>query len=162
MSRLVLDTNCLIQIVSPRSKYHSLWDSFVRGENTLCVSNEIIEEYVEIMQHLMGYAAAEYVVKTILNSRFTELIVPYYNFNLIEADKDDNKFVDCAIAAHAKCIVTNDHHYDVLKTIPFPKVEVVSLVDFLLLKKRNFGGKFQLKILKENYYGLPYPLRRGF
>ena len=50
MSRLVLDTNCLIQIVSPRSKFHSLWDSFVRGENTLCVSNEIIEEYVEIMQ----------------------------------------------------------------------------------------------------------------
>lgn len=53
MSRLVLDTNCLIQIVSPRSKYHSLWDSFVRGENTLCVSNEIIEEYVEIMQKLI-------------------------------------------------------------------------------------------------------------
>ena len=39
------NTNCLIQIDSPRSKYHSLWDSFVRGENTLCVSNEIIEEY---------------------------------------------------------------------------------------------------------------------
>ena len=39
MSRLVLDTNCLIQIVSQRSKYHSLWDSFVRGENILCVSN---------------------------------------------------------------------------------------------------------------------------
>ena len=111
MSRLVLDTNCLIQIVSPRSKYHSLWDSFVCGENTLCVSNEIIEEYVEIMQLLMGNAAAEYVIKTILNSRFTELVVPYYNFNLIEVDKDDNKFVDCAIAAHAKCIVTNDHHY---------------------------------------------------
>ena len=39
MSRLVLDTNCLILIVSPRSKYHSLWDIFVRGENILCVSN---------------------------------------------------------------------------------------------------------------------------
>ena len=131
MSRLVLDTNCLIQIVSPRSKYHFLWDSFVRGENTLCVSNEIIEEYVEIMQKLIGYAAAEYVVKTILNSKFTEMITPFYNFNLIEADPDDNKFVDCAIAAHAKCIVTNDHYYDVLKMIPFPKVEVVSLVDFI-------------------------------
>ena len=32
MSRLVLDTNYLIQIVSPRSKYHSLWEGFVRGE----------------------------------------------------------------------------------------------------------------------------------
>ena len=83
------------------------------------------------MQKLVGYAAAEYVVKTILNSKFTEMITPFYNFNLIEADPDDNKFVDCAIAAHAKCIVTNDHHYDVLKTIPFPIVEVVSLVDFI-------------------------------
>ena len=79
----------------------------------------------------MGYAAAEYVIKTILNSKITEMITPFYNFNLIEADKDDNKFVDCAIAAHAKCIVTNDHYYDVLKTIPFPKVDVVRLVDFL-------------------------------
>lgn len=131
MSRLVLDTNSLIQIVSPRSKYHSLWESFVRGENTLCVSNEIIEEYVEIMQQLMGYDVAEYIVKTILNSKFTIIKNPYFNFYLIEADKDDNKFVDCAIAAEAKCIVTNDHHYDVLKTIAFPKVEVVSLVEFV-------------------------------
>ena len=83
------------------------------------------------MQKLMGYAAAEYVIKTILNSKFTEMITPFYNFNLIEADKDDNKFVDCAIAANAKCIVTNDHHYDVLKTIPFPKVDVVRLVEFM-------------------------------
>ena len=131
MSRLVLDTNCLIQIVSPHSKYHSLWEDFVSGEHTLCVSNEIIEEYVEIMQKLMGYAAAEYVVKTILNSKFVEIIVPYYRFHLIEADEDDNKFVDCAIAAEAKCIVTNDRHYDVLKSITFPCVEVVSLVEFI-------------------------------
>lgn len=131
MSRLVLDTNCLIQIVSPRSKYHALWESFICGKNTLCISNEIIEEYVEIMQKLMGYAAAEYVVKTIINSKFTQLITPYYQFNLIESDKDDNKFVDCAIAAQAKCIVTNDHHYDILKTISFPKVEISGLAEFM-------------------------------
>ena len=39
--------------------------------------------------------------------------------------------MDCAIAAQAICIITNDHHYDVLKTIPFPKVEIVRLVDFM-------------------------------
>ena len=131
MSRLVLDTNCLIQTVSPRSKYHCLWESFVKGENTLCVSNEIIEEYLEILQKLMGLQAAEYVIKTILNSKFTQIVNPYYNFHLIEADEDDNKFVDCAIVANAKCIITNDHHYDVLKTIAFPKVEVIHLIDFI-------------------------------
>ena len=55
---------------------------------------------------------------------------PHYTFALIEADKDDNKFVDCAIAANAKCIVTEDKHFKVLENIPFPKVEVIGREDF--------------------------------
>ena len=48
------------------------------------------------------------------------------HFNLITADLDDNKFVDCAISANAHYIVTNDHHYDVLKSINFPNVNVIA------------------------------------
>ena len=55
---------------------------------------------------------------------------PHYTSALIEADKDVNKFVDCAIAANAKCIVTEDKHFRVLKNIPFPKVEVLGLEEF--------------------------------
>lgn len=137
MSRLVLDTNCLIQIVSPRSKYHSLWMSFVRGENELCVSNEIIDEYLEILQKLTSVEVAEYIVKTIINSPFVVFKDPFYKFDLIQTDNDDNKFVDCAIAAQAKCIISNDHHYDVLVTIPFPHVEVIKLTDFMEILKAN-------------------------
>ena len=126
-----MDTNCLIQIISPRSKYHTLWETFVIGENVLCVSNEIIEEYLEILQKLTNTEIAEYIVKTIINSPFVIFKDPFYKFNLIQADLDDNKFVDCAIAAQAKCIISNDHHYDILSTIPFPKVEVVRLIDFM-------------------------------
>ena len=129
MSRLVLDTNCLIQIVSPRSKYHSLWMSFVRGENELCVSNEIIDEYLEILQKLTSVEVAEYIVKTIINSPFVVFKDLFYKFDLIQTDKDDNKFVDCAIAAQA--------HYDVLVTIPFPHVEVIKLTDFMEILKAN-------------------------
>ena len=128
--RIVLDTNCLIQSVSPRSKYHAVWESFVSGENRLCITNEIIEEYIEILQKLVGYEVSEYIVKTIINSPFTEFFTPYH-FELIKADPDDNKFVDCAIVAHARYVVTNDHHYDVLKEIPFPKVQIISIQDFM-------------------------------
>ena len=79
----------------------------------------------------METEATEAILKVIEHGINVEWINKYYAWNLIEYDPDDNKFVDCAIAAHAKCIVTNDHHYDVLKTIPFPKVDVVRLVDFL-------------------------------
>lgn len=137
MSRLVLDTNCLIQIVSPRSKYHSLWMSFVRGEYELCVSNEIVDEYLEILQKLTSVEVAEYIMKTIINSPFVVFIDPFYKFDLIQADKDDNKFVDCAIAAQARCIIPNDHHYDILSTIPFPHVEVIKLTDFMEIMKAS-------------------------
>ncbi len=131
--RIVLDTNCLIQSISPRSRYHVVWESLVDGRNTLCVSNEIIMEYLEILQRLTDHDTAETVVKTIINGRFVEFITPYYNFGLITQDPDDNKFVDCAIAANARFIVTNDHHYDILKGIDYPPIDIINLEDFIKL-----------------------------
>ena len=56
---------------------------------------------------------------------------PHYHFNLIQVDPDDNKFVDCAIQANARFIVTNDHHYDILRQIEFPRVDIITLAAFL-------------------------------
>jgi predicted nucleic acid-binding protein len=52
-------------------------------------------------------------------------------FNLISVDPDDNKFVDCAVAANAKFVVTDDGHFDLLKQIDFPKVNIIGLDDFI-------------------------------
>ncbi|WP_394354870.1 PIN domain-containing protein [Hymenobacter armeniacus] len=56
---------------------------------------------------------------------------PIYNWQLITADGDDNKFVDVAIAAGAEFLVTNDRHFQVLQAIEFPLVPVISLAGFL-------------------------------
>ena len=133
--KLVLDTNCLIQVIPSRSRYHEVWQMFERGENTLCVSNEILEEYMEILQRLTDEETAELVISTILNSPFVEFINPYFRFHLIPVDPDDNKFVDCAIAAGARYLVSNDRHYDILKHIDYPKVEALSLTEFVTLHK---------------------------
>ena len=87
---------------------------------------------MEILQRLTSKEVAQTVVDAILKNRYTVYIDPHFNMELIEQDKDDNKFVDCAFAANAKYIVTNDHHFDVLKTIPFPEIEVITLQDFLV------------------------------
>ena len=131
--RIVLDTNCLIQSISPKSAYHDIWLSVLNGKNTLCVSNEILEEYAEILNRLAGETTANLVLNAIIECRNVMFFTPYYRFNLISADPDDNKFVDCAIQANAHYIVTNDHHYDVLRHIEFPKVGLIKLMDFLLM-----------------------------
>ncbi|MFM9840969.1 MAG: putative toxin-antitoxin system toxin component, PIN family [Cyclobacteriaceae bacterium] len=49
---------------------------------------------------------------------------------MIKQDADDNKFVDCAIASNSDYIVTNDRHFEILKTIEFPKVQIVNVNEF--------------------------------
>lgn len=79
----------------------------------------------------IGVNVARYVVYTILERNNTLQINPYYKWELITRDPDDNKFVDCAISANARFIVTEDKHFDVLKTIDFPKIDVIGIDDFL-------------------------------
>lgn len=57
----------------------------------------------------------------------------YFRWQLIDIDKDDNKFVDVAIASGADYLVTNDTDFNTLKTIQFPNVSVITLHDFLAL-----------------------------
>ena len=129
MARLVLDTNTLIQCISRRSKYHDLWLSLLDGRNMLCVSTEVLEEYSEILERKTSARFAELALDVITNNPYTLFVTPYFHFHLIVADPDDDKFVDCAIAGNAKFIVTDDSHYDVLRTIDFPHVDIVKLDD---------------------------------
>lgn len=131
MANIVLDTNSLIQCVSRRSAYHELWLSFLDGRNYLCVTTEILDEYVEIMEQKAGARYASLVLEIITSSPYTLFVTPYYHFNLITADPDDNKFVDCAVAANARYIVTEDRHYNILKQIDFPHVDIIGLDDSL-------------------------------
>ena len=126
MSRLVIDTNCLIQCISRRSAYHDLWLSLLDGRNSLCVSTEILDEYAEIIEKYTSPVFAESALGVITNNPFTLFINPYFNFKLISADPDDNKFIDCAIAANAKYVVTEDSHFEILT-----KVNLISLDDII-------------------------------
>ena len=133
MKKIVLDTNCLLMSLPKASPYRSLWDSFLKGDIILCVSNEIIEEYFEILSLKVGQRIASNVIELIVNRSNVEFVNPTYRFGLIQTDIDDNKFVDCAIVAGAMCIVSNDSHFKELASIPFPKVTVFNIVEFMVV-----------------------------
>ena len=127
---IVLDTNCLLRSISQRSEYYKVWEDFLRGKYTLCVSTEILEEYEEIISSHMSPLAAQITVETILRANNVKRVDAHFRFGLITADVDDNKFVDCAIAANAEFIVSDDNHFKILQTISFPKLKVKTLKDF--------------------------------
>ena len=130
MRQVVLDTNCLLMSLPKTSPYRIVWNHFMAGKYVLCVSNEILEEYQEVLAIKTTPSIASNVISTILNCQNIRLITPYYRFGLITSDADDNKFVDCAITSGADYIVTNDTHFDILEHTPFPKVSTLSIKDF--------------------------------
>ena len=131
MNPVVIDTNCLLQIISRNSPYRPIWDAFLSGKFTLCVSEEILNEYQEILEQQITPTVAENVVRLRLNRMNVQLVDPHFRMGIITADPDDNKFVDCAFAAGADYVVSEDSHFRVLHDTPFPHLNLVTLDEFL-------------------------------
>jgi putative PIN family toxin of toxin-antitoxin system len=129
--RVVIDTNCLRASIPPKSPFYQLYLDFRAQKFDWYVSNEIMLEYDEIITTTYSQKTAQLVLHQLAiapNVVFTE---PAYRWNLVSEDHDDNKFSDLAISTNADYLVTNDSHFDVFKSIPFPKLNVVDLVSFL-------------------------------
>ncbi len=65
MRKIVLDTNCLLMSLPRISPYRKIWDDFLKGKLTLCVTNEIIEEYLEIIEQKTNANIASNVVNVL-------------------------------------------------------------------------------------------------
>lgn len=135
--RVVIDTNCLLQILGAKSKYHFLFESFLQFGYTMCISNEVLLEYEEILRVKASPLAAELFLKVIARSRNVIRKDPYFKWRIIANDLDDNKFVDCAFACRANFIVTNDTHFQEAANSPFPKFNVIDLDGFTELMKQQ-------------------------
>ena len=137
MMRIVLDTNVLLVSLPPSSPYRLIFDKLLDGVYQLCISNEILIEYEEKIAERYDAEVVKDLLGVLLALRNVKKITPYFRWNLIENDPDDNKFVDAAISANADYLVTNDKHFNILKTIDFPKVSLYKAEEFQAILSRT-------------------------
>jgi uncharacterized protein len=128
--RVVLDTNVFMVVMGSRSEFRFIFDYFLQGRFVLLVSTDIMLEYAEVLASRHSPAGL-YIIQTLLeNLPNVEGVEVWYRWNLIYADPDDNKFVDCAIAGGADVLVTEDTHYNIMRDIDFPPLNILSLQEF--------------------------------
>lgn len=130
---VVIDCNILVVCLTSKSPYHSIYRALIAGKFDLLVSIDILLEYEEIIQAKYGIATANAFISLLEELDNVHLITPYYKWLLIDADPDDNKYCDCAIAGKAMYIVSEDRHFDALKKISFPKLSAIGIDEFLKL-----------------------------
>ena len=129
--KVVLDTNVLLVSISRKSSYFPIFDAFLNGSIQLCVTTDILNEYAEMLSSKFHPNVMYNIMQAIEKSPDVHLITKYYNWRLIKNDPDDDKFVDCTVAANADYLVTNDKHFNVLDSVIFPPVNLISVEEFL-------------------------------
>lgn len=128
--KVVIDTNIFWVSVTRKSTSNWLYQALIDGKFTLCVTTEILAEYEELIGRRIGELAATTVLELLELLPNVEYVTRYYEWRLITADPDDNKFPDCYVAGQAEFLVTHDKHFNILKSLEFPPINVISLEEF--------------------------------
>lgn len=139
MLKVVIDTNVFISSFfgSVPREIINLWKN---GKIILCLSQEIIEEYLEVLNRI-GLKDQ----KEIMN--LTKLFAEGYNsiftaktptIAVVTDDPDDNKFLECAVALDSKFIISGDNHLTAIKK--YIDIKILSprkFIDFYNSKNSN-------------------------
>ena len=129
MIKVVLDTNVLVSALSSRSAYHWLITALFNEKFNVYITGDILLEYHEILERKYSATTANHFIAALQLLQTVHFTHIYYRWQLLQ-DADDNKFADCAIAANADYLVTNDRDFNILKRINFPKISVVTIQEF--------------------------------
>ena len=128
--RILLDTNIFLVSLASHSKYAWIYNALIDEKYELVVSNEILTEYQEQIAIRYGIERTDASLDYLLLLPNVVLKNPAYLWQLVENDKDDNKFVDCYIASQADFIISNDRHIHQIKNNEFPPVAVLKYEEF--------------------------------
>ncbi len=107
--KVVIDTNIFVSSFfggNPR-KIIDLWKS---EKITLCLSNTIIDEYIDVLRRIGLKEEDELEELLSLFSRGFNIVFTTKTpkIKIIKNDPDDDKFIECAVALKAQSIITGD------------------------------------------------------
>ena len=135
--KLIIDTNVLVSALSTKSIHHWLIQALLNEQFQLYVTDEILLEYEEVLKSKYSDTVAGNFLIALNELPNVYFVHVYFRWSLIIADPDDNKFVDCYVAAGAYYMITHDSHFNILKSITFPKVNLLTIDEFKLIHTKG-------------------------
>lgn len=137
MPRVVADTNIYISALNFGGPPERLLRLAEAGGIQLVISNDIIEEVAKTLRG-EKFAWPEPEIEKAMRqlSRITERVQPTHRLNIITADPDDNRILECADAGAVDYIISGDTRH-VLPLGQHGGIPIMKVADFL----RQLGGE---------------------
>jgi putative PIN family toxin of toxin-antitoxin system len=131
--RVVLDTNVLLSALAfPGSKPDQVVQRVRRGEVELFLSPFILTELERILRNKFRFTKRQTDERLAVIRRMATLVDPTERITVVAAKDDDNRILECALAAHAEYLVTGDKEH-LLPLQSIGATRIVSPATFLTL-----------------------------
>jgi len=129
MIKTVLDTNVFISALFWRGAPYRVVEQGLGGAFIMVTSQDIIQEIGRTLTRKFGFPLEDTreFLKTIVLSSY--VVSPTEKLYVVEADPDDDKIIECAIAGDASLIVSGDRH--LLDMKKYRSIVIISPQDFL-------------------------------
>ena len=135
MKRTVLDTNIVVSSALGGALVLIL-EKWNEGKFTVIVTSDILSEYFEVLNRPKFRLKQETIDKiTRYLYQFSEFVVPEERIRFVEADPDDDKFLEAAVAGQVDFIVSGDNHLRELKE--FRSIPIISGREFINWPESN-------------------------
>lgn len=137
--KVVLDTNIVVSAaISEDGNPANVFELLILEEITNYTTEQIVEEITKVMARpkitqKLSLVEVGFIIENF--ERFSKKIKTDEIINEVKDDPEDNKFLECAVAASADYIITGDEH--LLKIKEFRGIKILSPADFIRMSENN-------------------------
>lgn len=127
--RIVLDTNLIVSALVFRGLPRRVFEAVEGGLCEFYYSVEIVSETRRVLQDKFGWD--EYRLDRYLPGlwSFGERVISHRRVNAVKDDPDDNRILECTLAAGAEMIVSGDGH--LLRLTAYEGIAILTPREFL-------------------------------
>jgi len=132
--RVVIDTNIFVSSFFG-GKPRKIIDLWKEGKITLCLSKDILNEYIEVLHRigLQDEVELEELLSLFTKSFNILFTTKTPRIKVVKDDPDDDKFIECAVALKAEVIITGDKAIEVIGE--YMNIKILTPQQFLKIYK---------------------------
>jgi len=129
VDRATADSNIWVSGLNWYGKPHELLNLARDGKIELAISDAILDEFSRILHDKLEWSDDRLNSMRAEVATFTKRVSSTETLDVVKADPNDNRILECAVAAGSDVIVTGDAHLLQLGT--YRAIKIMKVADFL-------------------------------
>jgi uncharacterized protein len=129
VDRATADSNIWVSGLNWYGKPHELLNLARDGKIELAISDAILDEFSRILHDKLEWSDDRLNSMRAEVATFTKRVSSTETLDVVKADPDDNRILECAVAAGSDVIVTGDAH--LLQVGAYRGIKIMKVADFL-------------------------------